>query len=376
MWPSGFGDEASAASYAAAKIEYQYNSNVERLTAKKVSSGATIRGPFNWASVNDQYFAAVFLPENANDATLVALHNSLDVPKDPKNPNDTTKVDILGAAVGSLSGTTSQRVFVGPKALNVLESVHVAGMASGVEPDLRQLIDYGWLGIIARPLFLWLKWTYAHIVPNWGWAIVVQTLIITLALLPLRISSMKSALKMAKVQPKMKAIQERYKKYSMRDPKKQEMNAEIAALMKAEGVSPAGGCVPLIIQMPFLFAYYRMLGVAIELRHAHWLWIHDLSARDPFYVLPILLMVSMIATQRMTPQTGMDPSQQKMMNVMMPLMMGFIFFNLAAGLNLYYGESNLIGIIQQAVMNRTSLGREMREMAEKRARKAKEKQNK
>ncbi|MBA3914948.1 MAG: membrane protein insertase YidC, partial [Acidobacteriales bacterium] len=354
MWPSGFGDETSTASYAAAKIEYQFNSNVERLTAKKVSSGATIKGPFNWASVNDQYFAAVFLPDNASDANLITLHNGLDVPKDPKNPQDTTKVDVLGAAVGSLSGTSSQRVFVGPKSLNVLESVHIAGMGSA-DPDLRQLIDYGWLGVLSRPLFLWLKWTYAHIVPNWGWAIVVQTLIISLALLPLRISSMKSALKMAKVQPQMKAIQERYKKYSMRDPKKQEMNAEIAALMKSEGVSPAGGCVPLIIQMPFLFAYYRMLGVAIELRHAHWLWISDLSARDPYYILPILLIVSMLLTQRMTPQTGMDPSQQKMMNVMMPLFMGFIFFNLAAGLTLYYGESNLVGIIQQMVMNRTSL---------------------
>jgi YidC/Oxa1 family membrane protein insertase len=121
--------------------------------------------------------------------------------------------------------------------------------------------------------------------------------------------------------------------------------------------------------MPFLFAYYSMLGAAIDLRHAHWLWIRDLSSSDPYYVLPILLVVSMVVTQRMTPQAGMDPAQQKMMNWMMPLFMGFIFFNLAAGLNLYYGESNLIMIAQQAVMNRTKLGREMREIQLKRARK-------
>jgi YidC/Oxa1 family membrane protein insertase len=125
----------------------------------------------------------------------------------------------------------------------------------------------------------------------------------------------------------------------------------------------------LLIQFPFLIAYYRMLGVALDLRHAHWLWISDLSARDPYFLLPIVMVVSMFAMQRMTPQTGMDPAQQRMMTVMMPLMMGFIFFNLAAGLNLYYTESNLISILQQAVMNRTKLGREMREMMEKRARK-------
>ena len=113
-----------------------------------------------------------------------------------------------------------------------------------------------------------------------------------------------------------------------------------------------------------------ILGAALDLRHAHWLWIHDLSASEPFpYILPILMVLSMLVVQRMTPQAGMDPQQQRMLTVMMPLMMGFIFFRLAAGLNLYYAEANLISIAQQAVMNRTSLGREMREMLAKRARK-------
>ncbi len=370
MWPAGFGDQLSPASYAASRIEHQYNDKTERLDIKKVSGGATVPGPFNWAGVVDQYFAAVFLPDDPQSAAAVTLHNPVDVPKDLRNPNsqETIKADVLGVAVGDLKGPTLERLYVGPKSLGVLESVSVPTVI-GAPQDLRALVNFGFFGVIARPLFLWLKWTYEKVVHNWGWAIVIQTLIINLALLPLRIASMKSALKMQKVAPQIKAIQEKYKKYSMRDPRKQEMNQEVSALYKAEGVNPVGGCLPMVIQMPFLFAYYSMLGAAIDLRQAPWLWIHDLSSRDPYFVLPVALVVSMIVTQRMMPQPGMDPAQQKMMTLMMPLMMGFLFYNLAAGLNLYYSLGNLIAIAQQAVMNRTSLGREMREIALKRARK-------
>jgi YidC/Oxa1 family membrane protein insertase len=188
--------------------------------------------------------------------------------------------------------------------------------------------------------------------------------------MPLRITQMKSMLKMQRVAPQIKSIQDKYKKYSLRDPRKAGMNEEISALYKKEGVNPAGGCLPMLIQFPFLIAYYRMLGTALDLRHAHWLWISDLSAKDPYMVLPILMVISMFAMQRITPQpAGMDPAQQKMMTWMMPLMMGFFFFNFASGLSLYYAESNLIQMAQQAVMNKTKLGREMREMLEKRARK-------
>jgi YidC/Oxa1 family membrane protein insertase len=370
LWPAGFGDQLSLASYAASRIEHQYNDKTERLDIKKISGGGTVPGPFNWAGVVDQYFAAVFLPDDPQSAAAVTLRNPVDVPKDPRNPNsqETIKADVLGVAVGNLKGPTLARLYVGPKSLGVLESVSVPTVI-GAPQDLRALVNFGFFGVIARPLFLWLKWTYEKVVHNWGWAIVIQTLIINLALLPLRIASMKSALKMQKAAPKIKAIQEKYKKYSMRDPRKQEMNQEISALYKAEGVNPVGGCLPMVIQMPFLFAYYSMLGAAIDLRQAPWLWIHDLSSRDPFFILPVALVVSMIVTQRMMPQPGMDPAQQKMMTLMMPLMMGFLFYNLAAGLNLYYSLGNLIAIAQQAVMNRTSLGREMREIALKRARK-------
>jgi YidC/Oxa1 family membrane protein insertase len=369
MWPAGFGDQSSPSSYAASRIEHQYNDKTERLDIKKISGGATLQGPFNWAGVVDQYFAAVFLPEDIQNAAMVTLRHQVDVPKDARNPKpgETIKEDVLGVAVGNLRGPSVERLYVGPKSLGVLEAVSVPTL-TGAPPDLRALINFGFFGIIARPLFLWLKWTFGW-VHNWGWAIVIQTLIINVALLPLRVSSMKSALKMQKVAPQIKAIQEKYKKYSMRDPRKQEMNQEVSALYKAEGVNPIGGCLPMVIQMPFLFAYYSMLGAALDLRQAHWLWIHDLSSPDPWHLLPIGIIITMLLTQRMTPQPGMDASQQKMMTFMMPLMLGVISWNLAAGLCLYWSEGNLIAIAQQAVMNRTSLGREMREIALKRARK-------
>ncbi|HTC45826.1 MAG TPA: membrane protein insertase YidC [Candidatus Aquilonibacter sp.] len=380
-WPAGFGDQLTAASYAGARIDYHndastdrtalvFPSFISRVAVKGISGGKTIRGPFEWAGPGDQYFTALFIPDDPNSAALITLRNQVQVARDPQKLNDPEKVnvDVIGAAVGDFRGATAERVYVGPKELAALEAVKVPAITNG-DPDLRGTVDFGWWGLISRPLFLWLKWTYKHVYPNWGWAIVIQTLIITIALLPLRITQMKSMLKMQRIAPQIKSIQEKYKKYSMRDPRKAAMNEEVAALYKKEGVNPAGGCLPLLIQFPFLIAYYRMLGIALDLRHAHWLWISDLSARDPYFVLPVLMVISMFAMQRMTPQAGMDPAQQKMMNWMMPLMMGFLFFNFAAGLNLYYAETNLISMAQQAIMNRTKLGQEMREIMEKRARK-------
>jgi YidC/Oxa1 family membrane protein insertase len=371
MWPAGFGDETTASAFSATRVEYQSGRDIERLKITKISGGATIQGPLQWAGVADQYFAAIFLPENPQGTALLTLRNPIDIPKDPHKPDskETQKVDVLGAAVGQFEGPTVQRLYVGPKALDVLESIPVPTINGGT-PDLHALVDFGdWLGVIAKPLFLWLKWTHDHVIANWGWAIALQTLIIGLVLSPLRIWQQKSALEMQRVAPHVKAIQEKYKKYSMSDPRKQEMQKEIADIYKEHGVNPAAGCLPLLIQMPFLFAYYRMLGVALDLRHAQWLWIKDLSAFDPYFILPIVLVVSMFIMQRMTPMTGMDPAQQKMMMFTMPIMMGFVFRFLASGLNLYYAESNLISLAQQAILNRTTIGREMRELADKRARK-------
>lgn len=378
-WPGGFGDQVSPTFYASSLLAYQFNKNIERLPTRcgfslfskcsQVVGGATVPGPFHWAGPEDQYFAAVFIPDDPAAASMVTLSHSMPVPKDSSKPQDTVNVDVIGVAVGNLHGAVSERLFAGPKELDVLQKIPVPGV-SGADNDLNGLVDFGWWGIIAKPLFVWLRWTYHYIVPNWGWAIIVQTIILSAALMPLRITQMKSMLKMQRVAPQIKSIQEKYKKYSLRDPRKAAMNEEIAALYKKEGVNPAGGCLPMLIQFPFLIAYYRMLGTALDLRHAHFLWIHDLSAAEPFpYILPVLMVISSLINQRMTPQAGMDPAQQRMMNVMMPLFMGFIFFRLQAGLNLYYAVSNLIMIVQQSVMNRTHLGKEMQEIMAKRARK-------
>jgi YidC/Oxa1 family membrane protein insertase len=371
-WPAALGDEATPGAYGSQKIEYMADGKVERLAAKKVSNGNTLRGPFNWAGPQDQFFAAMFLPDNPDTAMMVSLHGSITVPKDPKhpNPNEVVHYDVLGAAVGDASGVTRQRLFVGPKALNVLETVRsntAPGQMNG--PDLRDVVDFGFFSLIARPLFLWLKWTHDHIARNWGVSIIILTVVINLALLPLRITSMKSALKMQKLQPQMKAIQERFKKLPMRDPKRQEMNAEIGELYKREGVNPAGGCLPLIIQMPFLFAFYSMLANAIELRQAPFFWLHDLSSPDKLFIMPVVIVISTYLMQKMTPNSGMDPKQQQMMTLMMPLMIGWFSFNLPSGLSVYWTVGNIIGIVQQYLMNKSSLGQEMRAEMEKRARK-------
>lgn len=372
-WPAGFGDQGTAPSWASARIDYFSGDKVERLTTKKISGGNTLRGPFQWAGPQDQYFAAIFLPDQPTQAAMVTFRNAIQVPKDPARPdrNNLTRVEVLGAAVGDVNGITRERLFVGPKALDVLATVH-ANQLNGEPggPDLTHAVDFGFFSLIARPLFLWLLWTHDHIAPNWGVSIIILTVIINLALLPLRITSMRSALKMQKLQPQMKAIQEKYKKYPMRDPRRAEMNAEISALYKEHGANPAGGCLPLVIQMPFLFAFYSMLGVAIELRQAPFLWLHDLSSPDKMFILPVLIVISTLFVQKMTPNAGMDPAQQRMMTFMMPAMLGFFSWSLASGLSLYWVVGNVIAIIQQYTMNRTGLGKEMRAEMEKRARKA------
>ncbi len=372
-WPSGFGDDASPASYAAQSVIYQYNQDVTRLQGKKVSGGNTVRGPFHWVGVNDQYFAALFLPDDPNNAAAVTLRNQIHIAKNPKKPDpkDTVPVEGYGAAAGSLTGATSARLYVGPKALEELQRIH-ANTAPGQEngPNLSPAVDFGtYLGFIAKPLFLWLRWTHDHWVGNWGWAIIILTIIINVALLPLRLSSMKSALKMQKIQPQMRAIQEKYKKYKLNDPARQEQNKELSALYKQHGVNPVGGCLPMLLQMPFLIAFWSMLNVAIELRQAQWLWLNDLSTPDRYYIIPALIVVSMLAMQALTPMPGMDPMQARMMKFMMPAFLGWISLNYASGLGLYFTMSNVISYVQQLIMNRTPLGMEIRALQTKQAQK-------
>ncbi len=371
-WPGGFGDQDNAASYNGAQLDISRNAKEEHLAPKKITGGETLNGPFDWAGTSDTYFAAIFLPDSPDTATLATLSSKLDVSKTIHRTGlgsgtparGAIEVPILGAALGDTSGRTQTRVFVGPKAVNVLRAIRSTGNVTTLEP----LLDFGFFGPIGKYLFLALQFIHAHIASNWGWAIVILTILINIVILPFRIKTMQSGLKMQRIQPQMDAIKERYKKYKATDPKKSEMNVEIMKLQKDNGVNMFGGCIPTLITFPLLFAIFGMLGHVVELRQAHWLWLPDLSAADPWHILPIVMVVSQFLMQFYTPSPGVDPQQQKMMAFMMPAVSGYFTWNYASGLALYWAVGNFISIIQQSVMNRTSLGREMREIAAKRAR--------
>ena len=214
-----------------------------------------------------------------------------------------------------------------------------------MRPPLNGLVQFGWFGFIAEPLFYSLRWLH-HYIPNYGWAIVIDDLAINMVLYPLKVKSWRSMQKMQKVAPEIRQIQDRYKKYTMRDPRKQEMNKEVMAVYSREGINPMGSCLPTVIQMPIWFGLYRMLTVTIELRHAPWIWwIHDLSGRDPLLHPAGLMAVLMYAVTKMTPQTITDPSQQRMM-ALMPVMFGgmFIIFPVSSGLVLYILTSNVVAM--------------------------------
>ncbi len=373
-WPSGFGDQHAGTGSTRGMSSYQAqldtfsNGKADSVAAKKVSGGGTQNEPFDWAGVSDLYFAAIFLPDAPSQSTLVSLSNILPATTGDAAARLKNGIPILGAAVGVANGTTSLRIFVGPKKLSLLHSIRGSaadGKTTG--PDLVPIVHYGIWSFLAKPLFYALRWMHNHIVANWGWAILLFTVLITLAMLPTRITLMKSSIKMQRVQPQMNAIKEKYKKYKFDDPRKRDMNLEIQQLYRDEGINMFGGCLPMLIQFPLIFAFYAMLENAIELRHAHWFWLHDLSAPDPYHILPILMVVSQFAFQLFTPTPGVDAAQQKMMAFTMPLFSGFITWHYASGLALYWACSNLIGIFMQLGINRTSLGKELRAIQAKRA---------
>ena len=275
---------------------------------------------------------------------------------------------MLGLAVGDLSGSTRLRLFAGPKAMDTLMSIHAIG-ADGkpTGQSLEPLIQFGWLTVIAKPLYLALRFLYEHGVPNWGWAIIVVTVIFNLIMLPTRLMMMKSSLKMMRIQPKVEALKKRYAHLKMNDPKRAEMNTEMMALYKTEGVNMYGGCLPMLLQMPLFFAYYRVLANVIELRQAHWYWLTDLSMPDPLHILPIVIIASMFLVQFLTPSPGMDPAQRRMMAIMMPAIFGFSMWHFASGLALYWGTGNLINLAIQMAINQSGMGKEMHAIAAKRA---------
>jgi YidC/Oxa1 family membrane protein insertase len=374
-WPGGFGDQDNAQAYAGAQVDFSRNASEEHLAPKKVSGGETLNGPFDWAGTSDTYFAAIFLPDNPATATVATLHNELDVAKTIKRTGfgstspakGAINVPVLGAALGDTTGHTQTRIYAGPKAVNILRNIYSTPV-DGKRVSLEPLLEFGFWGIIGKYLFLALQWIHLHIVSNWGWDIIILTLIINVLLLPLRIKTMQSGLKMQRIQPQMDAIKEKYKKYKINDPKRNEMNMEIMKLQKDNGVNMFGGCIPTLVQLPLLFAFFSMLPKVVELRHAHWGWLPDLTAADPWHILPIVMVVSQFLMQFYTPSPGVDPQQQKMMAFMMPAISGYFVWTYASGLGLYWAVGNFFGIAQQFIMNQTSLGKEMREIAAKRAR--------
>ena len=240
------------------------------------------------------------------------------------------------------------RLFVGPKDPPLLTSV---------APHLSDLVDYGWFAFVAKPLAVGLRWIHEHVIANYGWAIILLTVVINFLLFPLKLKSLRSTMKMQKIQPQMRAIQEKYKQYKMNDPRKQEMNAEMMALYKEHGVNPVGGCLPMLIQMPFLYGFYKVLIVSIEMRHAPWiLWIHDLSAPEqlPIKLLPLTMCITQFILQKMSPSPSPDPAQQKIM-MLMPVMFLFMFWGLSSGLVLYWLTGNVVGIAQQWYINKTEM---------------------
>jgi YidC/Oxa1 family membrane protein insertase len=341
-WRGGFGDREVTGSAAAQRTVF-FNVSENKLVEKDASEAkngpVTDSGQFSFAGIVDTYFAAVVLPRGDGALRVRTFSDSVaDIADGKEEPH-------VGVAVGG-DARNQFSLFVGPKDVDLLRRV---------DPKLEQVVDFGWFGFIAKPLFLAMHWLNDRYIRDFGWTIVVLTILISMLLLPLKLSGMKSMRRMSALQPEINAINERYKNVGMRDPKKAEQNAEMMALYKKHGVNPLGaGCLPLVLQIPFFFAFYKVLSVAIELRGANWLWVTDLSQPEtiPIRILPLAMIATQFLLQKMTPPTpGADPAQQKMM-LFMPLVMGFMFYGVASGLVLYWLTSNVVGVAQQWLINR------------------------
>jgi len=241
-------------------------------------------------------------------------------------------VTIEPGATGVIQG----KLYVGPQDQDVLGKL---------APGLERVVDYGYFTIIAEPLFLLLKWLHS-IIGNWGWAIVVMTILIKSAFYPLNHASARSMAKMKIVAPKMKALQEQYAN------DKQQLQVKMMELYKQEKINPLGGCLPILVQIPVFIALYWVLLSAVELRHAPWIgWIHDLSAPDPYFILPIVYAVTAYLQVKLSPTPVTDPMQARMMQIM-PVAFSIMFLFFPSGLVLYWLVNNCIQIFQQWHMNR------------------------
>ena len=341
-WGPGLGDDI-ARSPPASFFSPSYNTPSQPIVYKEGSveriapdASGSQDGAFRYAGIDDHYFLSAVINE-LSPAPLRIDYAPVHVPQ----PNDATIIGKYTAyAVKYQSPQDQSRFFFGPKVFDDLKVV---------DTELTRAINYGIFSWRAVPLLGALKWVFGFI-GNWGWSIVVLTILINLAMFPLRHKSVVSMKKMQEIQPQMKAIQDRYAKYKVTDPERQKMNTEVMALYKAKGVNPASGCVPMLLTMPFLFAFYSMLSQSIEIRGAHFAgWITNLSAPDPYFISPIVMGLTMFVQQKMTPAT-MDPAQAKIM-MFMPVMFTFMSLSFPSGLVIYWTVSNTWGIGQQYFTN-------------------------
>jgi YidC/Oxa1 family membrane protein insertase len=342
VWPGGFGDHSlrAAMKESFSHLIYGATEKYENLAQAKVKEDRLIPGPFQLAGMGDRYFVSMFLPDSPDQISFRIGRRAWDPPdwKEKEKPKEA-----FAALASQQPRPLAFRLFVGPKDLDVLRAMN---------PPLDRLVDYGWFSIVAKPLFLGLRYLHDRWTHNYGWAIVILTVLINLAMFPLKLKSIRSAQEMQRIAPLVKSIQEKYKGYKFNDPRKQRMNQEVMKLYQEHHINPLGGCLPMVVQLPFLYGFYKVLDLSIELRHAPWFaWIKDLSAPDHLYILPTLMIITTFIMQKMTPMTTADPAQQRMMMIM-PLVFGIMFYSFASGLVLYWLTGTVVGIAQQMFINR------------------------
>ena len=285
----------------------------------------------DYIGVEDNYFLIAFRPGRAASATV----RRVEIP----GPDGKPRKELIAGLTATGDGVVSGAVFIGPKETTLLDQ---HGMA--------EALQYGMFGVIARFLLKALVWINQYTL-NYGFAIIILTILIKIVLYPLQHKSIVSMKKMQKAQPKMEAIKNKYKKAKTDPEQRQKMNVEMMQLYQKEGINPMSGCLPIFLQLPILWGFYNLLSRAIELRGAPWiLWIHDLSEKDPTYVLPILMTATMFIQTYITPTTA-DPVQRKIF-LAMPLVFGIMFKEFPSGLVLYWLVQNVLTIIQQLIMNK------------------------
>ncbi|MGQ9618003.1 MAG: membrane protein insertase YidC [Candidatus Aminicenantia bacterium] len=309
-------------------IVYWNGTNIIRKEDKKFNDGEIYKGFLKWCAFETNYFVIIAIP-NSNSKIYF---EKLPLEK--------------GEPLHYLAVSNPKAFYIGPKEFGTLKKL----LIEKEKINLEKVVNFGWFGFIAQLFLIILNWLY-RIIPNYGIAIILLTIILKIALFPLSWTSMVSMAKMQKIQPKIKALREKYKKMKTDPELRKKFNMELMQIYKEEGINPAEGCFPLLLQLPILWGFFNLLSRAVEIRHKPFiLWIKDLSLKDPFYVLPILMGITQFIIQKMTPSGG-DPTQKKMM-LIMPVFLTIFFMNFPSGLVLYWLVQNIIQIGQQHLMNK------------------------